>query len=161
LIERVETHSALLDRLLVDHKIVEDTRIGSRVTIFLTMRTQVAQFTNRLDGALYVSVREKLREQLFRASAYLRVRAADVLKELKPWDRSVSPSNHVGAVELNETRERLFRVFSEFLCESVLDNSDVPVASLRLGTFRGIPQKHGSCSRRAPHSIPQSIEIGY
>ena len=64
LIERIETHTALLERLIVDHNVLEDTRIASRVTILLTMRTQTAQFTNRLADAPYVPIRETLREQL-------------------------------------------------------------------------------------------------
>lgn len=121
LLQRMEAHSALLEQLIVDHNVLGDTRIASRVTILLAMRTQTAQFTNRLSDAMYAANRQTLREQLFRASAYLRDRAADVLKELKPWDRQTGGANIAGAAELNETRERLHTVFSEFLCDSALE----------------------------------------
>ena len=64
LIDRIDTLSSLLDRFIVVHKLLEDTRIVSRVTMFLAMRTQTAEFTNRLADEVYASVRDRLRDQI-------------------------------------------------------------------------------------------------
>jgi hypothetical protein len=138
LIKRVEMHSSLLDQLIAERKVLQDTRITSRVEMFLTMRTQTAQFTNRLDHEPYTPVRESLREQLYRASAELRDRAADILSELKPWDKSVV-SHAAGADVLKETRERLFTIFSTFLCESTLERFRRPGGIAAIGDFLSNP----------------------
>jgi hypothetical protein len=135
LIVRIETLSSLLERFIVAHKLLEDTGITSRVTIFLTMRTQTAEFTNRLADDVYAPARDSLRDQLYRATACLRDRAVDVLKEFKPWDRSDGPTNAAGAEELRETRERLVRTFSEFLCDAVLDRFRRSGGVAALGSF--------------------------
>jgi hypothetical protein len=139
LIERIQTLSSLLERFIVAHELLTDTRITSRVTIFLTMRTQTAEFTNRLADDVYATVRDSLRDQLYRATPHLSDRAVDVLKEFKPWDRSDLPSNAAGATELKETRERLVAIFSEFMCESVLERFKRPGGVAALGDFSRSP----------------------
>ena len=139
LIEQIETLSSLLERFIADHKVLEDTRIASRLTIFLTMRTQTAEFTNRLADESYAAVLDRLRNQLYRATAYLRDRAVDVLKEFKPWEKSGVPLNAAGAAELKETRERLVTIFSEFMCDSLLDRFRRPGGIAALGNFSRSP----------------------
>jgi KAP family P-loop domain len=139
LIERVETLSALLERLIVSHKVLADTGVGSRVAIFLLMRTQTAEFTNRLADDVYVDARDRLRDQLYRAAPYLRDRAIDVLKEFRPWDKSHDPQNAAGAAVLKETRERLVTIFSEFVCDSILDRFRRPGGIAALGNFSRSP----------------------
>lgn len=139
LIERIETLSSLLERFIVAYGLVEDARITSRVTIFLTMRTQTAEFTNRLADSVYAPFRDNLRAQLYRAAPYLRDRAVDVLSDFKPWDRFDDLSNAAGAAELKETRERLVTIFSQFLCDSVLDRFRRPGGIAALGNFARSP----------------------
>lgn len=120
LLQEIEAHSLLLEQLILEQNVLSDTHISKRVEIFLTMRTQTAQFANRLSDADYATARQSLREQLYRATAFLRDSAADVLKELKPWDRMGESPDVAGAAELKETRERLYTIFAEFLCEEAL-----------------------------------------
>jgi KAP-like P-loop domain-containing protein len=136
---RIQALSSLLERLIVAHKLLEDGRVTSRVTIFLTMRTQTADFTNRLAYDVYAPVRDSLRDQLYRATPYLRDRAVDVLKEFKPWERLGLPQNTAGIAELRELRERLVTMFSEYMCESVLDRFMRPGGVAALGSFSRSP----------------------
>lgn len=139
LIDTIETHSSLLERLIVDRNLLSSPQIPSRVTLFLTMRTQAAQFTNRLSDDVYGPIRESLREQLFRAAADLKDRASDVLKDLKPWDRSDVTRDVAGFAELKETREQLNKTFAEFLCVSVLDRFKRPGGVAAIGNFSHNP----------------------
>jgi hypothetical protein len=135
LIERIEMLSSLLEDFIVKHKLLQDERINSRVTIFLTMRTQTAAFTNLLTDDIYTSMRTRLREQLFRATLHLRERAVDVLKECKPWEKAAAQPNVAGAAELEETRERLLTIFSEFMCDPLLERFRRPGGIAALGNF--------------------------
>jgi KAP-like P-loop domain-containing protein len=141
LVERIESLTSLLERLIVDHKLLEDPRVTSRVSVFLTMRTQTAEFTNRLADGIYAPTRTRLRDQLYRAAPYLRDRAVDVLKDFKPWDRAAAPSDAgaAGGAELKETRERLATIFSEFMCDPLLDRFRRPGGIAALGNFMRSP----------------------
>jgi hypothetical protein len=135
LLGRAEAISSLLEQLVVDCKVLADVGIPSRVAIFLEMRTQMAHFTNFLSDAAYASIRQRQREQLYRATAYLKDRAADVLKELKPWEGSAGGPNLAGAAELAATRARLQEIFSEFLCDSLLERFKRPGGVAAVGNF--------------------------
>lgn len=138
LVERTNTLFLLLEQLIGDLDGLGEQTPG-RISLFMLLRRQTSQFANRLTDEAYAESRARQRELLFRSAPRLRDRAADVLKELKPWDRLSAPPRVAGADELDDMRGRLNSIFGEFVCDSILDRFKRSGGIAAIGNFTTHP----------------------
>ncbi len=140
LVDRSDRWLALVEQL-IDQLGALGEHVNGRIELFLSIRTQTAQFANRLDDDAFAASRARQRELLYRAASHLRDRASDVMKELKPWDARPSEARVVGASELNATRARLHTMFEEWVAESVLERFSRASGIATVGNFMTHPSE--------------------
>jgi len=167
LLARADELSEMLRQLIFDRNLLGDPRIQGRVELFILIRNQHSQCANTLDDEMFAEMRNRERELLYQAAHHLRDRSADVLGNLKPWDRGPVNSNMVGAAEIAEVNDHLRDLFADFLTDTALERFSRPGGMAALGNFTRNPAEtwlmftpgtpfHGPRGRSQFRSIAQS-----